>query len=221
MKKCNVQWKSAMCNEICAICNGKVQWAMKFVQSTMKQCNVQWRSVIFCEVKILCYILWSEDSAFQRMLLPSEGRGIDFLKNLTAFQDLVSKTQVMKCRLFSGIFSAILSVLLIHSFPSRDNFHKIQNDSKKIMQTDANLVDCVGGSRPVHRSLLRVKFPVLRDLKDFDAVILDGVTPEEVDLLVELTYGMNRLHSIHVFWWWLQELPQSSYCNASSRHKKG
>ena len=70
---------------------------------------------------------------------------------------------------------------------------------KKIMQTDANLVDCVGGSRPVHRSLLRVKFPVLRDLKDFDAVILDGVTPEEVDLLVELTYGMNRLHSIHVF----------------------
>ena len=41
MKKCNVQWKSAMCNEMCAICNGKVQWAMKFVQSAMKQCNVQ------------------------------------------------------------------------------------------------------------------------------------------------------------------------------------
>ena len=147
-------------------------------------------------IKLFCEI---QDSALQKMPLASGVRGIDYLNNLTAFQDLVSKTQVMKCRLFSGIFSAILSVLLIHSFPSRDNFHKIQNDSKKIMQTDANLVDCVGGSRPVHRSLLRVKFPVLRDLKDFDAVILDGVTPEEVDLLVELTYGMNRLHSIHVF----------------------
>ena len=67
------------------------------------------------------------------------------------------------------------------------------------MQTDAYLIDSLGGSRPVHRSLLRVKFPLLRDLTDFDAVILDKVSPEEVDLLVELTYGMNRLHSIHVF----------------------
>ena len=60
------------------------------------------------------------------------------------------------------------------------------------IQTDAYLVDCLGGSHPVHRSLLRIKFPVLRDISDFDAVILDNVTPQEVELLVELTYGMNR-----------------------------
>ena len=59
------------------------------------------------------------------------------------------------------------------------------------MQTDAYLIDSLGGSRPVHQSLLRVKFPLLRDLTDFDAVILDKVSPEEVDLLVELTYGMK------------------------------
>ena len=52
------------------------------------------------------------------------------------------------------------------------------------MQPDVYLIDCVGGSHAVHRSLLRVKFPVLRDLADFDAVILDEVTPQEVELMV-------------------------------------
>ena len=66
------------------------------------------------------------------------------------------------------------------------------------MQPDVYLIDCVGGSHAVHRSLLRVNFPVLRDLADFDAVILDEVTPQEVELMVQLTYGMNRLHTIHV-----------------------
>ena len=51
------------------------------------------------------------------MLLPSEGRGIDFLKNLTAFQDLVSKTQVMKCRLFSGNATALGGQGGVHGVP--------------------------------------------------------------------------------------------------------
>ena len=41
-------------------------------------------------------------------------------------------------------------------------------------------------------TVLRVKFPLLRDFSYFDAAILYEVTPKEVELLVELTYGMNR-----------------------------
>ena len=113
----------------------------------------------------------------------SKFKSIDYLQSLTDFQHLVSKTQVMNWPLFAGNFSAMTSTLysLLYLI---------------FMQTDAYLFDSLGGSRPVHRSLLRVKSPLLRDLTDFDAVILDKVSPEEVDLLVELTYGMNRLHSI-------------------------
>ena len=40
---------------------------------------------------------------FLEMLLTEEDRGINYLKNLGEFQDLVSKTQVMKLPLFTNL----------------------------------------------------------------------------------------------------------------------
>lgn len=43
-----------------------------------------------------------QDSALQKMPLASGVRGIDYLNNLNAFQDLVSKSQVKKLPMFAA-----------------------------------------------------------------------------------------------------------------------
>ena len=52
------------------------------------------KNIHLCQtVKLFCEM---QDSALQKMPLASGVRGIDYLNNLTAFQDLVSKSQVKK-----------------------------------------------------------------------------------------------------------------------------
>lgn len=54
------------------------------------------------------------------------------------------------------------------------------------------LIDSSGGKHKVHSWLLRLLFPVFRGIKRIQYVTLDGVTPSEIEVLLELTYGKGR-----------------------------
>ena len=68
-------------------------------------------------VKLFCEM---QDSALQKMPLASGVRGIDYLNNLTAFQDLVSKSQVKKWPMIAANTSSTFnSFALITITPQR------------------------------------------------------------------------------------------------------
>ena len=56
------------------------------------------------------------------------------------------------------------------------------------------LIDGSGRHHPVHSGLLRLFFPVFRGLKieELKVVVLDKVTTEEAQFVLELAYGMGR-----------------------------
>ena len=63
-----------------------------------------------------------------------------------------------------------------------------------LVQADAILVDSSGKHFPVHGYLLKLLFPVFRGIKlrKDQVIILDGVSGEEVMLLIGLAYGRGR-----------------------------
>ena len=95
-------------NEIQKMCFfGTLYWRWKFVN---QYSHIDLMNNIHpCQtVKLFCEM---QDSALQKMPLASGVRGIDYLNNLTAFQDLVSKSQVKKWPIFAANISLTLIVL--------------------------------------------------------------------------------------------------------------
>ena len=64
-------------------------------------------------------------------------------------------------------------------------------------QADAVLIDSSGGKHRVHSWLLRLLFPIFRGIKRIQYVTLDGVTPAEVKMLLELIYGQGRYVEVY------------------------
>ena len=64
-------------------------------------------------------------------------------------------------------------------------------------QADAVLIDSSGGKHRVHSWLLRLLFPIFWGIKRIQYVTLDGVTPAEVKMLLELIYGQGRYVEVY------------------------
>ena len=57
------------------------------------------------------------------------------------------------------------------------------------------IIDCNGGKWPVHSAILRLRFPVFRDIEELKTVLVCS-GPGEVDLLLRLAYGGDRCSTI-------------------------
>ena len=62
---------------------------------------------------------------------------------------------------------------------------------KMYLQPDASIVDCTGRVHSVHSTMLRLKIPAFRHLPKFTKVLMDFASPEVVQLICELSYGME------------------------------
>ena len=63
------------------------------------------------------------------------------------------------------------------------------------LKADARIVDAEGKQHPVHSTLLRLKIPLFRDIEfspESSTVYMDFASPELVELLCDIAYGMDR-----------------------------
>ena len=59
-------------------------------------------------------------------------------------------------------------------------------------------MDSQGQQHPVHSTLLRLKIPLFRNIEfspESNIVYMDFASPELVELICDITYGMDRLMS--------------------------
>ena len=65
-------------------------------------------------------------------------------------------------------------------------------------QPDSSIVDSTGRAHPVHSTLIRLKIPIFRDIdmESSSTIMMDFASPDVVDLICEMVYGLDRWFSL-------------------------